>query len=247
MPPKPTQYSDSPMLTPPPSPDEEEEDAIFNASEEENNNNITSALEDEDNEDEDIEDDNNENSDNDESNEDDNNNANLQESFQTRITTLTQTLNRLTARTLAIRYQRLHYETNLTASLSNQDTQGENTQQTQLAVLRLREKIIKREIGEVKAQMQALRAEIDAAVQSSDDDNDNDNDDGDEIMEEDEEMQECNHEQNLDDGDGAATKEIVEVDEDWLLLDNVNDNDDMEDDVMEKSETEEYDMMEDEN
>lgn len=164
---------------------------------------------------------------------------------------LTQTLNRLTARTLAIRYQRLHYETNLTACLSIQDTQGENTQQTQLAILRLREKIIEREIGEVKAQMQALRAEIEAAVQSSDDgddnDNDNDNDDGDEIMEEDEEMQECNHEHNMDDGDGATMKEIVEVDEDWLLLNNVDDNDDVDDDVMEESETEEYDMMEDKN
>lgn len=166
---------------------------------------------------------------------------------------LTQTLNRLTARTLAIRYQRLHYETNLTASLSNQDTQGENTNQTQLAVLQLREKIIEREIGELKAQMQALRAEIDAAVQSIDDDdddgddNDNDDGDGDEIMEEDEEMQECNHEQNMDDGDGATTKEIVEVDEDWLLLDNVDDNDDVDDDVMEESVTEEYDMMEDKN
>ncbi|THW16722.1 hypothetical protein D6D24_04268 [Aureobasidium pullulans] len=199
MPPKPTQYSDSPMPTPPSSPEDgEEENAIFDPSEEENNNNnndITSALENED-----IGDNN------DESNEDNNENnetiTNLQASFQTRITTLTQTLNRLTARTLAIRYQRLHYETNLTASLSNQDTQGENTQQTHLAVLRLREKIVEREIGEVRAQMQALRAEIEAAVQSIDDgdDNDNDNDDGDEIMEEDEEMQEYNHEQNMDDG-----------------------------------------------
>lgn len=162
----------------------------------------------------------------------------------------TQTLNRLTARTLAIRYQRLHFQTNLTASLSIQDTQGENTQQTHLAVLRLREKIIEREIGEVKAQMQALRAEIDAAVQSiddDDDDNDNDNDDGDEIMEEDEEMQECNHERNMDYGDGATTEEIVEVDEDWLLLNNVNDNDDVDDDVLEESKAEEYDMMEDKN
>ncbi|THX43687.1 hypothetical protein D6D10_00988, partial [Aureobasidium pullulans] len=186
MPPKLSQYSDSPMPTPPSSPEEgEEENAIFDPSEEEeNNNDITSALENED-----IEDDN------DESNEDNNENnetiTNLQASFQTRITTLTQTLNRLTARTLAIRYQRLHYETNLTASLSSQATQGENTQQTHLAVLRLREKIIEREIGEVKAQMQALRAEIDDAVESSDDDdNDNDNDDGDEIMEEGGEMQE---------------------------------------------------------
>jgi len=160
---------------------------------------------------------------------------------------LTQTLNRLTARTLAIRYQRLHFATDLATALSNQDTQDENTQQTQLAVLRLREKIIDREIGEVKAQMQALRAEIEAAVQSIDDGDDNDNDDGDEIMEEDEEMQECNHEHNMDDGNGAATEEIVEVDEDWLLLNNVDDNDDMEDDVMEKSVTEEYDMMEDKN
>ncbi|THY53490.1 hypothetical protein D6C97_06065 [Aureobasidium pullulans] len=245
MPPKLSQYSDSPMPTPPSSPEEgEEENAIFDPSEEGNNNDITSALEKED-----IGDNN------DESNEDNNENnetiTKLQASFQTRITTLTQTLNRLTARTLAIRYQRLHYETNLTASLSNQDTQGENTQQTQLAVLRLREKIIEREIAEVKAQMQALRAEIDDAVESSDDDDDdgddNDNDDGDEIMEEDEEMHECNHEQNLDDGDGAATKEIVEVDEDWLLLNNVDDNDDVDDDVMEKSETGEYDVMEDEN
>ncbi|THY71405.1 hypothetical protein D6C86_06848 [Aureobasidium pullulans] len=242
MPPKLNLYSHSPMPTPPSSPEEgEEENAIFDASEEENNNDITSALENED-----IEDDN------DESNEDNNENnetiTNLQASFQTRITTLTQTLNRLTARTLAIRYQRLHFQINPTASLSNQDTQGENTQQTQLAILRLREKIIEREIGEVKAQMQALRAEIDAAVQSSDDDDDdNDNDDGEEIMEEDEEMQECNHEHNMDDGDGATTEEIVEVDEDWLLLNNVNDNDDVDDDVLEESKAEEYDMMEDKN
>ncbi|TIA31787.1 hypothetical protein D6C83_07029 [Aureobasidium pullulans] len=239
MPPKLSQYPHSAMPTPPSSPDEEEESAIFDPSEEENNNNITSALEGEDNED----------NDSDESNEDNNENnetiTNLQASFQTRITTLTQTLNRLTARTLAIRYQRLHFQINPTAFLSNQDTQGENTQQTHLAVLRLREKIVEREIGEVRAQMQALRAEIDAAVQSSDDDNDNDNDDGDEIIEEDEEMQECNHEHNMDDGDGATMKEIVEVDEDWLLLDNVDDNDDVDDDVMEKSVTEEYDMMED--
>ncbi|CAD0013942.1 unnamed protein product [Aureobasidium pullulans] len=213
-----------------------------------NNNNITSALDNKD-----IEDDNDSN----ESDEDDNNNnnennetiTNLQASFQLRITILTQTLNRLTARTLAIRYQRLHFQTNPTASLSIQDTQGENTYQTQLAVLRLREKIVEREIGEVRAQMQALQAEIEAAVQSidDDDDNSNDNDDGDEIMEEDEEMQECNHEHNMDDGDGATTEEIVEVDEDWLLLNNVDDDDDMEDDVMEKSVTEEYDMMEDKN
>ncbi|THX45438.1 hypothetical protein D6D06_10463 [Aureobasidium pullulans] len=233
MPPKLSQYSHSPMPTPPSSPDEEEENAIFDPSEEENNNDITSALEGEDNDDndsnEDIEDDGDENENNETI-------TNLQASFQTRIIALTQTLNRLTARTLAIRYQRLHYETNLTASLSNQDTQDENTQQTQLAVLRLREKIIERETGEVRAQMQALRAEIEAAVQSSDDDdddddNDNDNDDGDEIMEEDEEMQEYNHEQNMDDGDGATTEEIVELDEDWLLLNNVDDNDDMNDDV----------------
>ncbi|THX24420.1 hypothetical protein D6D11_10459, partial [Aureobasidium pullulans] len=241
MPPKLSQYSDSPMPTPPSSPEEgEEKNAIFDPSEEENNNDITSALENED-----IEDDN------DESNEDNNENnetiTNLQASFQTRITTLTQTLNRLTARTLAIRYQRLHYETNPTASLSNQDTQGENTQQTQLAILRLRERIIEREIGEVRAQMQALRAEIEAAVQSSDDDDDHDNDDGDEIIEEDEEMQEYNHERNMDYGDGATTEEIVEVDEDWLLLNNVDDNDDVDDDIMEKSVTEEYDMMEDKN
>ncbi|CAC9888694.1 unnamed protein product [Aureobasidium pullulans] len=222
MPPKPTQ-----------------ENAIFDPSEEENNNNnndITSALENED-----IGDNN------DESNEDNNENnetiTNLQASFQTRITTVSP------PPFPPIRYQRLHYETNLTASLSNQDTQGENTQQTHLAVLRLREKIVEREIGEVRAQMQALRAEIEAAVQSIDDgdDNDNDNDDGDEIMEEDEEMQEYNHEQNMDDGDGATTEEIVELDEDWLLLDNVDDNDDVDDDVMEESETEEYDMMEDKN
>ncbi|THX63504.1 hypothetical protein D6D05_10455, partial [Aureobasidium pullulans] len=240
MPPKLSQYSHSPMPTPPSSPDEEEENAIFDPSEEENNNDITSALEGEDNDDndsnEDIEDDGDENENNETI-------TNLQASFQTRIIALTQTLNRLTARTLAIRYQRLHYEINLTASLSNQDTQDENTQQTQLAVLRLREKIIERETGEVRAQMQALRAEIEAAVQSSDDDdddddNDNDNDDGDEIMEEDEEMQEYNHEQNMDDGDGATTEEIVELDEDWLLLNNVDDNDDMNDDVMGKSVTE---------
>ncbi|THY41748.1 hypothetical protein D6C99_07711 [Aureobasidium pullulans] len=239
MPPKLSQYSHSPMPTPPSSPDEEEENAIFDPSEEENNNDITSALEGDDNDDndsnEDIEDDGDENENNETI-------TNLQASFQIRITALTQTLNRLTARTLAIRYQRLHYETNLTASLSNQDIQGENTQQTQLAVLQLREKIVEREIGEVKAQMQALRAEIDAAVQSIDDD-----DDGDEIMEEDEEMQECNHEHNMDDGDGATMKEIVEVDEDWLLLNNVDDNDDVDDDIMEKSVTEEYDMMEDKN
>ncbi|THW77319.1 hypothetical protein D6D19_02320 [Aureobasidium pullulans] len=241
MPPKLSLYSHSPMPTLPSSPEEgEEENAIFGPSEQENNNDINPALENED-----IEDNN------DESDEDNNKNnetiTNLEASFQTRITTLTQTLNRLTARTLAIRYQRLHYETNLTASLSNQDTQGENTLQTQLAVLRLREKIVEREIGEVRAQMQALRAEIEAAVQSIDDGDDNDNDDGDEIMEEDEEMQECNHEHNMDDGDGAATEEIVEVDEDWLLLNNVDDDDDVEDDVMEKSVTEEYDMMEDKN
>ncbi|THY00906.1 hypothetical protein D6D02_08746 [Aureobasidium pullulans] len=215
MPPKLSQYSPSPMPTPPSSPDEEEENATFDPSEKGNNNNITSALDNKD-----IEDDNDSN----ESDEDDNNNnnennetiTNLQASFQLRITILTQTLNRLNARTLAIRYQRLHFQTNPTASLSIQVTQGENTNQTHLAVLRLREKIIEREIGEVKAQMQALRAGIDAAVQSSDDDdNDNDNDDGDEIMEEDEEMQECNHEHNTDDGDGATMKEIVEVDEDW--------------------------------
>ncbi|TIA57365.1 hypothetical protein D6C77_06215 [Aureobasidium pullulans] len=245
MPPKPTQYSDSPMPTPPSSPEEgEEENAIFDPSEEENNNNnndITFALENEDTED------NNDESDEDDNNENNETITNLQASFQIRITILTQTLNRLTARTLAIRYQRLHFATDLATALSNKDTQGEKTHQTQLAVLRLREKIVEREIGEVRAQMQALRAEIDAAVQSSDDDDDHDNDDGDEIMEEDEEMQECNHEHNMDDGDGATMKEIVEVDEDWLLLDNVNDNDDMEDDVMEKSETEEYDMMEDEN
>ncbi|TIA28432.1 hypothetical protein D6C78_10749 [Aureobasidium pullulans] len=245
MPPKLSQYSHSPMPTPPSSPDEEEENAIFDPSEEENNNDITSALEGEDNDDndsnEDIEDDGDENENNETI-------TNLQASFQTRVIALTQTLNRLTARTLAIRYQRLHFQINPTASLSNQDTQGENTQQTHLAVLRLREKIIEREIGEVKAQMQTLRAEIEAAVESSDDDNnDDDNDDGDEIMEEDEEMQECNHERNMDDGDGAATEEIVEVDEDWLLLDNVDDNDDVDDDVMEESETEEYDMMEDKN
>lgn len=274
MPPKLSQYSDSPMPTLPSSPEEgEEENAIFGPSEQENNNDITSALEGDDNED----------NDSDESNEDNNNETitNLQASFQTRITTvspllfplsslnsnsaypyllhsysntpfqqLTQTLNRLTARTLAIRYQRLHYETNLATALSNQNTQGENTNQTQLAVLRLREKIIEREIAEVKAQMQALRAEIDDAVESSDDDdddNDNDNDDGDEIMEEDEEMQECNHERNMDYGDGATTEEIVEVDEDWLLLNNVNDNDDVDDDVLEESKAEEYDMMEDKN
>ncbi|TIA01403.1 hypothetical protein D6C82_03786 [Aureobasidium pullulans] len=243
MPPKLSQYSPSPMPTPPSSPDEEEENAIFDPSEEENKNDITSALENE-----------NIGDNNDESNEDNNENnetiTNLQASFQTRITILTQTLKRLTARTLGIRYQRLHFQINPTASLSNQDTQGENTQQTHLAVLRLREKIIEREIGEVKAQMQALRAEIDAAVQSiddDDDDNDNDNDDGDEIMEEDEEMQECNHERNMDYGDGATTEEIVEVDEDWLLLDNVNDNDDVDDDVLEESKAEEYDMMEDKN
>ena len=51
----------------------------------------------------------------------------------------------------------------------------------------------------------------------------------------------------MDYGDGATTEEIVEVDEDWLLLNNVDDDDDMEDDVMEKSVTEEYDMMEDKN
>ncbi|THX13864.1 hypothetical protein D6D13_03620 [Aureobasidium pullulans] len=210
MPPKSTQYSDSPMPTPPSSPEEEqEENAIFGPSEEENNNDMTSALEDEDN-------------DSNESDEDDNNETitKLQASFQTRITTvgplrfplsslisnsaypyllhsysntpfqqLTQTLNRLTARTLAIRYQRLHFATDLATALSIQDTQDENTLQTQLAILRLREKIIEREIAEVKAQMQALRAEIDDAVESSDDDdNDNDNDDGDEIMKENKEM-----------------------------------------------------------
>ncbi|TIA50041.1 hypothetical protein D6C79_03263 [Aureobasidium pullulans] len=246
MPPKLNLYSHSPMPTPPSSPDEEEENAIFDLSEEENNNDITSALEGEDNDDndsnEDIEDDGDENENNETI-------TNLQASFQTRITALTQTLNRLTARTLAIRYQRLHFATDLATALSNQNTQGENTNQTHLAVLRLREKIVEREIGEVRAQMQALQAEIEAAVQSidDDDDNSNDNDDGDEIMEEDEEMQECNHEHNMDDGDGATTEEIVEVDEDWLLLNNVDDDDDMEDDVMEKSVTEEYDMMEDKN
>lgn len=51
----------------------------------------------------------------------------------------------------------------------------------------------------------------------------------------------------MDDADGATTEEIVEVDGDWLLLNNVDDNDDVDDDVMEKSVTEEYDMMEDEN
>jgi hypothetical protein len=70
------------MPTPPSSPEEgEEENAIFDPSEEENNNDITSALENED-----IEDDN------DESNENNNENnetiTNLQESFQTRITTV---------------------------------------------------------------------------------------------------------------------------------------------------------------
>ncbi|THY85578.1 hypothetical protein D6C92_08829 [Aureobasidium pullulans] len=185
MPPKLSLYSHSPMPTPPSSPEEgEEENAIFDPSEQENNNDITPALENED-----IEDNN------DESDEDNNKNnetiTNLEASFQTRITTLTQTLNRLIARTLAIRYQRLHFQTDLATALSNQDTQGENTQQTQLAILRLREKIIEREIGEVKAQMQTLRAEIEAAVElSNDDNNDDDNDDGDEIMEEDEEMQE---------------------------------------------------------
>ncbi|CAD0025369.1 unnamed protein product [Aureobasidium pullulans] len=162
--------------------------------------------------------------DSDESDEDNNENnetiTNLQASFQTRIT---------------IRYA----------------TNASTTKATSLPISQSKiPKIIEREIGEVKAQMQALRAEIEAAVESiddGDDDNDNDNDDGDEIIEEDEEMQECNHEQNLDDGDGAATKEIVEVDEDWLLLNNVDDNDDVDDDVMEKSETGEYDVMEDEN
>ncbi|THW37631.1 hypothetical protein D6D21_08163 [Aureobasidium pullulans] len=244
MPPKLNLYSHSPMPTPPSSPDEEEENAIFDPSEEENNNDITSALEGEDNDDndsnEDIEDDGDENENNETI-------TNLQASFQTRLTALTQTLNRLTARTLAIRYQHLHFQINPTASLSNQDTQGENTQQTHLAVLRLREKIIEREIGEVRAQMQALRAEIEAAVESSDHDDDHDNDDGDEIMEEGGEMQEYNHEQNMDYGDGATTEEIVEVDEDWLLLNNVDDNDDVDDDVMEEIETEEYDRMEDKN
>ena len=32
----------------------------------------------------------------------------------------------------------------------------------------------------------------------------------------------------MDYGDGATTEEIVEVDEDWLLLNNVDDNDTLE-------------------